>query len=257
MDSWLSIMLLAVAVVAATAGVYLLRRWIPAGKLQPNNEVVGPMVGLVGVIYAVLMAFVTVTVWEKWYDAEVRAAQEANQVRSVFRDVAAFPDSVRRPIQQDLKRYTEVVIEVEWPIMATGEDTPRIQSALMDDLWRRVQSIQPVGDYQTTWYAAVVDRMNQLTNARQLRMLSCHAAVPPIMWMFLIVGGVVTIALTLMFSIDSHHAHATMVAAVAGTIAFLLYLIAALDLPYSGALQVDPEAFYHTLHLITASLPQP
>ncbi|MCC7436968.1 MAG: DUF4239 domain-containing protein [Armatimonadetes bacterium] len=254
MDSWISILLLVLVVVAATAGAYFLRRWIPVERRQRNNEVVGPIIGLVGVIYAVLVAFVTVTVWAKWYDAEAHATQEANQVRGLFHALSAFPDSVSRPIQQDLKHYVEEVIRVEWAIMATGQDTPSIQSALMDDLWRRVQSIQPAGDYQATWYAAVADRMNDLSNARQRRLLSCHAAVPNIMWVFLMVGGIVTIALTLMFGIDSRHAHAAMTAAVAGTIAFLLYLIAALDLPYSGALQVHPEAFQHTLHLISVSL---
>lgn len=254
MDSWFSVLLLVVAVIAATGGVYFLRRRIPAEKLRRNNEVAGPILGLVGVMYAVLVAFVTVTVWAKWYDAEARSAQEANQVRDLFRDISAFPDSISRPIQQELQRYTEVVIEEEWPIMATGEERPRLQLALMDDLWRRVRSIQPVGDYQTTWYSTVVNRMNDLTNYRQLRMLSCHAAVPKIMWVFLVVGGLITVALTFLFGVDSRHVHAAMTAAVAGTTAFLLYLIAALDLPYSGLLQVEPEAFQHTLHLITATL---
>lgn len=254
MDSWFSLLLLALAVLAATGGVYLLRRRVPIEKLQRNNEVAGPIVGLVGVMYAVLVAFVTVTVWEKWYDAEARSVQEANQVRSLFRDISVFPDSISHPIQQELQRYTEVVIQEEWPIMATGEERPYLQSALMDDLWRRVQTIQPVGDYQTTWYSKVVDRMNDLSNYRQLRMLSCHPAVPSIMWVFLVVGGLVTVALTYLFGVDSCHAHAVMTAAVSGTTAFLLYLIAALDLPYAGSLQVNPEAFQHTLHLITATL---
>jgi len=254
MGSWFSILLLVVGVIAATGGVYLLRRRIPAERLQRNNEVAGPIVGLVGVMYAVLVAFVTVTVWAKWYDAETRSMQEANQVRDLGRDVAAFPDSVSGPILRDLQRYTETVIQQEWPIMATGKERPYFQTALMDDLWRRVRGIHPVGDYQTTWYSMLVHRMNELSNYRQLRMLSCHAAVPSIMWAFLIVGGIIIVALTFFFGLESLHAHAAMTAAVAGTTAFLLYLIAALDLPYSGALQVDPEAFQHTLHVITASL---
>lgn len=248
MDSWFSIVLLVVAVVAATGGVYLLRWRIPAEKLRRNNEVAGPIIGLVGVMYAVLVAFVTVTVWEKWSAAEGRSAQEANQIREMLRDVAAFPDSVSHPIRQELQRYIEVVIEEEWPIMATGEELPYLQAALMDDLWQRVRAIQPVGDYQQIWYATLVDRMNDLSGLRQLRLLSCHAAVPGILWIFLIAGGVVTILLTLLFGVESRHAHAAMTAAVAGTIAFLLYLIAGLDLPYSGALQVSPEAFQHVLH---------
>ena len=73
---WISALLLVVlTTLAAIAGAVLVRRLVPLDRLRSNNEVAGFTFATVGVLYAVLLAFATVVVWEKFSNAENIVAQ--------------------------------------------------------------------------------------------------------------------------------------------------------------------------------------
>ena len=53
-------------------------------KLAKNNEIAGFKFATVGVIYAVLLAFSVIVVWEKFSDAENAVAEEAGATAALF-----------------------------------------------------------------------------------------------------------------------------------------------------------------------------
>jgi hypothetical protein len=55
--------------------------------------------------------------------------------------------------------------------------------------------------------------------------------------------GLVTIAYAYLFGVENRRTHALMVATLAGIIATLLFLVKALDGPFSGDISVTPVAF--------------
>ncbi len=56
----------AIAMVAQTP----IHRWVGVERLVQNNEIAGFKFATVGVIYAVLLAFTVIVVWEKFSAAE-------------------------------------------------------------------------------------------------------------------------------------------------------------------------------------------
>ena len=54
-------------------------------RLRINNEVAGFKFATVGVLYAVLLAFAVIVVWEKFSDAENNVAQEAGAAATIYR----------------------------------------------------------------------------------------------------------------------------------------------------------------------------
>ncbi len=60
----------------AMLGPVLVRRRYPLSLLVKNNEIAGFKFATIGVIYAVILAFAIVAVWEKFSDAELRVLQE-------------------------------------------------------------------------------------------------------------------------------------------------------------------------------------
>jgi hypothetical protein len=75
---WLSgIILIGSATLLAMAGPIAIRRRVGLDRLAVNNEVAGFKFATVGVLYAVLLAFVVIVVWERFNEAETDAAQEA------------------------------------------------------------------------------------------------------------------------------------------------------------------------------------
>ena len=78
----------------------------------------GFIIAVVGVIYAVLPAFVVIVSWENFSQAESAVGQEASALRSIYRESQAFPPDVRARIRADVLRYASTAIEKEWPAMA-------------------------------------------------------------------------------------------------------------------------------------------
>jgi len=83
---WLSAaLLLGATTILALAAPVLVRRHVSHERLRINNEVAGFMFAVVGVLYAVLLAFAVIVVWEKFNEAEHAAAQEAGAAATVYR----------------------------------------------------------------------------------------------------------------------------------------------------------------------------
>ncbi|HEY7997005.1 MAG TPA: hypothetical protein VIE14_09040, partial [Steroidobacteraceae bacterium] len=68
---WLAAIFIVVLPTAgAMAGPVLIRRRISLERLTTNNEIAGFKFATVGVIYAVLLAFAVIVVWERFSSAE-------------------------------------------------------------------------------------------------------------------------------------------------------------------------------------------
>src|SRR5271156_4811726 len=64
----------------AMAAQILIHRWVGFEKLAKNNEIAGFKFATVGVIYAVLLAFTVIAVWDKFSEAENAVADEAGAI---------------------------------------------------------------------------------------------------------------------------------------------------------------------------------
>ncbi len=63
----------------------LTRRFYGVDRLSLNNEVAGFKFAVVGVFYAVLLAFVVIAVWEEFRDTEAAVRDEAKAVVDLHR----------------------------------------------------------------------------------------------------------------------------------------------------------------------------
>ena len=104
----------------AVAGALLVRRWAPVEVLERHNEVAGFIYAVIGVLYAVLLGFTAVIVWERFDQAQAEVEKEANELGDLFRDAQAFPYETRRELETELRSYVRLVVEKEWPAMATN-----------------------------------------------------------------------------------------------------------------------------------------
>ena len=99
----------------AVAGALLVRRWVPVDVLERHNEVAGFIYSVIGVMYAVLLGFTAIIVWERYDQAQAEVEKEANVLGDLFRDAQAFPDDTRRELETNLRTYAKLVVDKEWP----------------------------------------------------------------------------------------------------------------------------------------------
>src|SRR5271156_4866049 len=83
---WLSgLLIVGVGTALSMLGPGLVRRYVTLERLTANNEIAGFKFATLGVLYAVLLAFAIIVVWEKFSDAETDVAQEAGAAATIYR----------------------------------------------------------------------------------------------------------------------------------------------------------------------------
>jgi hypothetical protein len=218
----------------------LIRRSWPALADGEHNDVAGFIIAVVGVIYAVLLAFVVIVSWEDFSKAESTVGQEASALRSIYRESQAFPPDVREHIRADVLRYASTAVEVEWPAMADGQPgSPEVYQVL-DDMSQSLVQLPATTPIQQEYVGAEADRFNQLVGFRSERLDYVEKGVPGVLWIALGVGAVVTIGFAMIFGLRSTTLHVIMTASLSAVIGVLLFVSVAIDHPFEGAVVVGP-----------------
>jgi len=87
--------IVSLTVTCSIAGLLLVRRLVPLDVLQSNHEVAGAKFQVMGTLYAVLLAFAVVIVWQQFQAAGTTVVLESAKIADLFRDAAEYPESDR------------------------------------------------------------------------------------------------------------------------------------------------------------------
>src|SRR6478672_12967499 len=80
--------------VVSVVGGLLVRRWVNVEVLERHNEVAGFIYAVIGVLYAVVLGFTAVIVWERFAEAQNNVEKAANELGDLFpgcRALASVP----------------------------------------------------------------------------------------------------------------------------------------------------------------------
>jgi hypothetical protein len=245
------LLIVAVAVVVAVGGLVLVQRLVPTARRKEHNDVAGFIYAVLGVSYAVLLGLVLIAVWEKWNAADTLTADEANEMAGIFWWAHALPPPEGRHVQELVRSYARVVVEEEWPLMAQGRSSPQAWDTL-DELRGTILGLQPPkGAKQTGYdqmrYEEMLEQLHDLGNARRERLLAAEQGLPPILWVVLILGGVITVGFTYLFGLENSLVHLIMVGSLALVISMSLFTVAALDYPFRGDIHIHPTSYENDL----------
>jgi len=230
-------------VLVAVAGLGAMQRLVPAALRQEHNDVAGFIYAVVGVIYAVLLALVVIAVWEEYEAAKATVRDETNELAEVFWLAHRLPEPDGPRLQERARSYATVVAEEEWKLMARGSGSSPEAWALMDEMRLGMQNLEVDTRSDQVLFEQGLERINELADARRVRMVEANEGIPAVLWAVLVFGGIVTVGFTYLFGLENTWSHRLMVAAVAGLIALVLFTIGSLEYPFSGGTRIGPEAF--------------
>jgi hypothetical protein len=229
------------AVTLALLGLLIVRRYVSHHVLAQHNDVAGFIYATIAVTYAVILGFVTITVWEAYEEARSNADHEANVVADLYRLADWFPETDREAIQAMLTAYATSVIEEEWDAMDRGEAPAASTSDSLDRLWEFYAGLDPGAGGQAVAYSDSMDRLQDLGDARRMRLLESEVGIPGIMWVGLIAGGAITVAFAYGFGVERGQSHGVMLATLAASVALLLFMVSSLNYAFHGDVRVQPD----------------
>jgi uncharacterized membrane protein YraQ (UPF0718 family) len=244
--------MVAASVLIAVTGLTVVQRLVPTEVRQDHNDVAGFIYAVLGVIYAVLIALVVIAVWEDFAEARDTAEREASELADVFRLAHQVPQPEGRQLQELARSYGQVVVDEEWALMAQGRSSPRAWD-LLDEMSLSLSNAEVRTSAQQAVYAEALNRIDELADARNARLVEAGEGIPTVLWGVLAVGGIMVVGFTYLFGLDNTLAHTLMVAALALVISLILFSIGLLEYPFSGDVRVGPEAFELVLERFESS----
>lgn len=241
-------------------GFEFVHRLVPADSRRKHNDVAGFIYAGLGVIYAVLLALVVISVWEEYQGASETVEEEANSVAETFLLGYELPDPEGTHIQELARSYAAEVVHKEWPLMEKGNQTVLEQEAgtpagwdLIDEIRATLHGFEPHTRAEEQLYAEGLDQVGRLDDARRTRLIASQAGVPGILWSVLIFGGIAAVGFTYFFGLESTWAHRLMVVTLAALIGLVLFTIGALAHPFEGGARIGSEFFELVLERIDTS----
>lgn len=238
---WVSgILLVGLGTVFSMLGPLVTRRFVKLEKLAVNNEVAGFKFATVGVLYAVLLAFSVIVVWQKYSDAEVTVMKEGGAAAALYHLANGLEKPQGAALNKALTSYLESAISDEWPAMG--------HSVASHKTWQKLNAIYAVllasksfDQSRAAVASEIFSQLDMLTQARRLRLAAAEGAIPGVLWAVLFGGAVVTIAFTFFFGTRNLRAQMLMTGLLAILIWSELLIAVVIDKPFTGSVKVSPE----------------
>ena len=245
----INIFIVVVSVSAAILFLYGVSRTSEAHSRKESNDFTGAVVAVIGTTYAVLLAFMLSNVWNMFQQAQINAEQEANDVVNIARLGSLLPSPAGEQVQQLARQYAQRVVSIEFPSMERDNLSPH-NASVVPEMWKIAATAQAQPGQQSEAAGQMLTTLRSLTEHRRIRILQSHEALPAILWLVLIAGGVITIAAFCFFGVQNFRFHLLQVTVLSFLISLILVAIADIDRPYQGTVKVSPAGFDFALHTL-------
>ena len=231
-------------------------RFLSVEFRRRHNDAAAPIFSVIGVMFAVLLAFVAMLAWEHFNTAKAASYAEAASVLDVYNASLGFADPEASLMRHNIVGYLDTVVRVEWPAQAEGR-TAEQGTAFLERLNRTAVGLRPSGVADGNLHALLLQSLMRLRGARQERLLAAETTIPAVVWIVTLVGGGLTIAFGSLLGVPSLGMHLVMSATLAISGVLVLVLIIALSNPFRGDFRVSTQPYDKVLAQIQSSSVQP
>jgi hypothetical protein len=245
---------LSIAIVVSMVAIglhYVVQRRFGYDVLALHNDVAGFIYSAIGVIFAVVLGFVVIVVWQKYDDVRTYVDNEVAAALDIYHSSEALPPPLRRQIRSQLVDYATVVTNKEWATMSQGV-LATAGSTDVESIAHEIQTFHPSNLSEQDAHQLALSEVKSLFDARRQRLRAVEPAVPPLLWFALFAGAVATLGFTYLFGVKNRVAQLLMTGTLASLIAIMFVVIQGLDTPFHGASSISPSGWqYFAEHVRT------
>ena len=179
MGDWflnLPVLWMALIVFAATfliaGGVYLIVTRLAETEWARAFKAVSPgLLPVLGVLFALLVGFIAVEVWNGFDKAKTAVATEASALRAVVLLARNFSDEQRTRIDALINHHIEVAVQQEWPQMAHQQATLSPLPTHLLEALHNAFALRPADDSQRAAQPEMIRALRSALDARRQRIV--------------------------------------------------------------------------------------
>jgi hypothetical protein len=204
----------------------------PKGYLNDAVPATG-VFGVLGVAFAVLLAFVVFLAFEGYVRTSDGASREAVAVSQLARTARLLPEEQGKELRGSLACYARAVVHDEWPLMAAGRESELVEEWLAR-IEATVDQMEVDSPRTEVAFGHWLEQMADRRDGRRARLLQAEPVVPDAVWLVLVIGALLTIGYLTVFADprDRWWVQAVMIGSVTMLVTAGMLLIVFLDRPY-------------------------
>ena len=220
------------------AMVFVDRTWKKEHR-QLHNDIAGFLIAVVGIVYAILISSLAITVLARKDRAENLVFEEAERVAALVREVGTLPEARRPEIHQRISDYLDAVIDKEWPQMHRAERPTAAEKSLRE-LWRDVTALPVQNLSEMIIVKDFREHIDDLYDVRRARSDLAVTGVDSVVWTVVLLGSISIAVFAVMFGVENFVAHLFMSCLLSFSIALAMIMIVAIDWPFYGQDSIGP-----------------
>ena len=249
MNDWLlnlPVLWMAVVVFAATYLLTAVVYWVVTRLAVDDRarafKAVSPgMLPPLGILFALLIGFIAVEVWNNYDKAKGAVATEASALRAVVLLAGTFPEEQKTRIYALIDRHIEVAVNEGWPAMAGRRLTLSTLPTSLIAALQETLTLKPADDSQRIAQTEMVKAIHAAADARRQRIVISESSVGRVKWTGILLQGICTLIAIAMVHSDNRLACAIAMTLFATGMALSLLLIGAYSRPFVGEISVRPD----------------
>jgi hypothetical protein len=226
----------------------LLHRIVHHDTFRRYHEVGYAVFLQLGVIFAVLLAFVFNNVWSNYNAASEAIDSECGSLHGIAILSDRLPSPAREAILGDLRAYLTTVLGREWPDMRQRHESLAADTRFQL-LWQTVETVNAdAADSQVRGH--LLSLLAAAHQSRETRLYQMKQSVPGLVWGLLAVFASGLIGCMLVFAAEASTSKAVLVGVFTSSLALALLTVRMLDFPFESALALPSQNFNNVLEKV-------
>ena len=249
--SYFSALGLAVAVIAAAVLVslgclWLVRRFAVRLHFDEATQFGEIFSASIGVIVALIFAFVTMAVWQNYDKVDGVVSREAHILHNIHRNLESYPQRVSQPVRAIMQDYVKRVIDHEWKSTAEGKpDEAATQMLYKIGALMTAYRITDIGEIPL--HSETLRLIAEYRSLSGDRIKGGEPCLEPPMWIALICGAFIFIVYSCFFVVPRFDHHAIMISVLGAALGLMFYLLLVYNYPFTGPAAISSEPYQQLL----------
>ena len=246
------VVIVGVTVIAAFAVAIATRALFDFPRLVADTQLTTAVYGVLGTIYAVLLAFTISGVWQNFNRAAATVQTEADALSGLVHIIDAFPADQPQIIRSLIFSYAQLVL-AEWEalaVVARRQGLAQDLSLEVTALINSIQALKPINARETAVFGQALVMLNAWLDARRNRLQSANGGYAEALWPLLIGGSLVLFAFHGLIVAKSLEVWGALLLGLSLVVGLSFYLIFSLDSPFTGSLSAHAGPFQWLLYWV-------
>ena len=233
---------------------YLVHRLVHIDTRRRHQEVGTTVFLQLGVLFAVLLAFVFSEAYSEYGEAQQAIDLECSALHAASMIESTLPTAEARAMLGLEGVYIRDVIANDWPEMRDHHRGSRKAILTLTELMQSAARLPIASDADGPVKAQLLELLSTAHAQREVRLYQAGNGLPEILWVVLIGFSLILMVFVAFSSIERYSWLTLFVTTFAICVSAILSLVALLNYPFQGALALTPSDFVDRLGDVTALL---